>query len=138
MELTIDPTTPAVLLVDDLRVFRAPAPAVVARTSAEGIDALRSAHAARHRWAQIWLDHDLGDATGTRDEIGPLVDWMCARAHAADPVLVDVVLVHTSNGPGGSTMVRCLERAGYRTMRVRAEDYFTIDEALFTTATRHV
>ena len=118
--------SPDVLLIDDLRSFRdATVPATVARTSAAGLDAVRAAQADGHRWAQIWLVHDLGG----EDTIAPVVDWLCATAAAGDPVQVDTVVVHTSNVVGGDMAVRALSRAGYRVVRVNAPDYLWVADA---------
>lgn len=127
--------SPAVVLVDDLRVFRAAAvPVAVARTSAAAVAYLAERHTARHHLAQLWLDHDLGEVGGVVDTAMPVVDWLCARAHEGVPVNVDVVVVHTSNVVGGSAMVRALARGGYNTVRVSASEHFTIEETLVDAA----
>lgn len=125
---------PAVLLIDDLRVFRQDLPHLVARTSQQGLEALRVGRRTQHTWRQIWLDHDLGDATGTCDVIGPVIDWMCHQALSGTPVAVEQILIHTTNVAGGAGMVRALERVGYRTTRVPAKDYLLVDEALYNAA----
>ena len=136
----MDETAPVLrdtLLIDDLRVFRQrDVPVTVARTSISGIQVLRTAHSAGHRWAQIWLDHDLGDATGANDHIGPVVDWLYQQALAGTPVAVDAIVVHTTNVAGGDSMVRVLHRAGYRVQRLVASDYLDVDERLYTDALR--
>ena len=48
------------VLVDDLRSFADGRPAVVTRTSADGVAVLLRHRAGR--LAELWLDHDLGGA----------------------------------------------------------------------------
>lgn len=138
--MTDDRTTPELhdtLLIDDLRVFReSDVPVTIARTSRDGVDILRTAHDAGHQWEQIWLDHDLGDATGTNDVIGPVVDWLCQQALAGATVEVDAIIVHTTNVAGGDAMARSLQRVGYRTVRIRASEYLDVDEGLYAEALR--
>lgn len=125
------PTLEPILLIDDLRVFLQPVDATIVRTSAAGLGVLREADSRGHSWSQIWLDHDLGEATGTVDVIGPVVDFLCRRAAEGRPVDVDEILVHTSNSVGGDTMVRTLARSGYRVLRLAAGPYLRVDWSLF-------
>lgn len=111
-----------VLLVDDLRSFREPIEAVVvARTVAEALAALET----DGPWEQIWLDHDLGETTGTIEDVMPVVDFLVESAAEGRPVEVQTVVVHTSNPVGRANMERALTRAGYRVIQVRADDYLT-------------
>lgn len=123
IELVAD-DAPAVLLIDDLRSFRdASVPALVARTSDDGLRALQLAHALGRPWVQVWLDHDLGETPAGPDDVMRIIDWLCEQSATGAPVAVETILVHTSNRVGGDTVVRTLSRAGYRTVRVAASDY---------------
>lgn len=113
-----------VLLIDDLRDFRSeltPSGLTVARTSEAALNVLE------RRWGQIWLDHDLGlKSDGTEDTVMPVVERMCELAFNNRPVDVEVVLVHTSNPAGASTIQKALEAYGYRAIRVNAPEYFYV------------
>jgi hypothetical protein len=109
-----------VLLVDDLRSFREPVEGVdVARTVAEALAALADGGT----WDQIWLDHDLGEATGRIEDVMPIVDDLVERALNDKPVAVETIVLHTSNPVGRTNIERALTRAGYRIVHVRADDY---------------
>ena len=98
---------PLVILVDDLRSFVDGRAAEIARTSAEGVEALH-----RHREARIdelWLDHDLGGD----DTIWPVVEVLEMAAFEGRPFDIGVVLVHSANPPGVAKMLQALRRWGY-------------------------
>lgn len=113
---------PGVLLVDDLRSFREPVEGtVVTRTVAEALAAL----AGGEHWDQIWLDHDLGEATGRIEDVMPIVDHLVERALNDDLVIVGTVVLHTPNPVGRANIERAPTRAGYRAVHERADDYLT-------------
>lgn len=118
-----------ILLVDDLRNFRAPdesADTFIARTSRQGLDILEREV---KPWDEIWLDHDLGEVEGQLDDIMRVVDYLCERAFNDEPVAVNVVYVHTSNAPGAGNMLRSLARFGYNAQRVAPEPYFIVESS---------
>ncbi len=99
--------TPMRLLIDDLRDFVDDGPAVLARTSAAGVQALH-----RHRAGRIdelWLDHDLG---GT-DTIWPVVEELERAAFDEAPYDIGTVYVHSANPPGAAKILRSLRRWRY-------------------------
>ena len=120
---TVPAGGPRVLLVDDLRHFRAPRGEVVARTSEQAIVILTRAHEAGLGWSQVWLDHDLGEATGSSDTVGPVVDWVLDRARDLDRVAVETFYVHTSDEQAGAAVVAKLQGAGYAVRRVPAQPF---------------
>lgn len=123
------------LLIDDLRVFDpARSTVVVARTSNDALSVLRRAAATGEPWREIWLDHDLGDATGRIDDVMPVIGWMCEQAFNDAPVPVGTVYVHTSNNAAATDMVRTLTKYGYTVRRVNASEHFAIDADLHAQA----
>lgn len=95
------------ILVDDLRSFRDPEPALVARTSAEAVELLR-----RHATDpidELWLDHDLGGD----DTIWPVVELLERAAFDGRPFTIGTVHVHSANPPGAARVVQALRRWGY-------------------------
>lgn len=105
-----------VLVIDDERSFADEvddASVTYARTSRDGIDALQNVGALD----ELWLDHDLGGS----DTISPVIGWLCEQAFEGTPFPVQLVVVHTANPTGASTMIRSLERFGYRCTRVWAD-----------------
>ena len=122
------------LLVDDLRAFVTPRPAVIARSSAVAVDVLIANEFLGERFDEVWLDHDLGDATGADDTVMPVVDWLCEQADSGEQPNVGTVYVHTSNRAGADTIVRALERYGYDVKRVPAEAHLRIDGNLHAQA----
>ncbi|MFJ8038990.1 cyclic-phosphate processing receiver domain-containing protein [Kitasatospora sp. NPDC096147] len=105
------PSTPApvVLGIDDLRPL--PWCTRIARTSAEGVRLL-----AEHREVdvdELWLDHDLGG----EDSIMPVVTVLEEAAFHGRPFRIGTVHVHSANPTGAQTVVRSLERWGYRVRR---------------------
>ena len=126
--------THRVLLVDDLRTFTVPRSATLARTSASALATLKEIHAARDGFDEVWLDHDLGDATGTNDTSMPVVDWLCEQAVHGQPVPIRVIYIHTSNQVGAQTMLRTLTRYGYTTQRADAASHLRVDDSLHAQA----
>lgn len=125
------PTSPSVILVDDLRMFIDSAvPVIITRSSAAGLAILRQRHMTREPLAQLWLDHDLGTASGQEDTTGPVVDWLLQVAAEGSPLEVERILVHTSNGVAASWMVTSLRHAGYVVNRLDAADYLVVDANL--------
>jgi hypothetical protein len=98
---------PPILLIDDLRSFVDGRMAQVARTSAEGIEALE-----RHRGLrldELWLDHDLGGD----DTIWPVVEVLERAAFEGRQFDVGVVYIHSANPPGAAKIMQTLRRWGY-------------------------
>lgn len=123
-------TQTRIVVIDDCRVFNEKAKAqlndetdlVYAKDAREGLEVLRSCRARGLTIHQLWLDHDLGTA-GT---IMPVIEELCRASHAGSMYPVLQIIVHTSNGYAGDSMMRSLRRYNYKTDRVLAEDYFTI------------
>jgi hypothetical protein len=105
-----------VLVVDDLRTFTFPA--VYARTSAEGLEAVRLARC--EGLDELWLDFDLGEVNGMVDVAEPIVDLLAQWAHDGEPLEVGRVVVHSANPVGAARMMLSLQRWGYRAERVDA------------------
>ncbi|MFB7383444.1 cyclic-phosphate processing receiver domain-containing protein [Kitasatospora purpeofusca] len=104
---------PVVLGVDDLRPL--PQATRIARTSREGVRLLEE-H--RDRYVdELWLDHDLGGD----DTVMPVVTLLEQAAFDGRPFRIGEVLVHSANPVGAATVVRSLERWGYRVRRASAE-----------------
>jgi hypothetical protein len=121
-----------ILLIDDLRVFRTPeidAEIRIARNSAEALTFLQENP--DQYWDEIWFDHDLGIVNDKEDTTLPVADYLSERAFFDNPVSVGTVFIHTSNPVGARVLTTTLQRYGYKTVRVQAEDVFSIDEALY-------
>jgi hypothetical protein len=96
-----------VILVDDLRSFADGRAALVARTSAAGVELLE-----RHRSeviAELWLDHDLGGD----DTIWPVVEILERAAFEERPFTIGTIYVHSANPVGVQRIVQALQRWGY-------------------------
>src|SRR5262245_3617824 len=96
-----------IVLVDDLRSFVDGRVALVARSSAAGIEALE-----RHRGQrldELWLDHDLGGD----DTIWPVVEVLERAAFEERPFDIGVVYIHSANPPGAAKLIQALRRWGY-------------------------
>jgi hypothetical protein len=105
-----DKARPVVVVVDDLRTFAFDA--VHARTSAQGIDVLRSCLAGGQAIDELWLDYNLG-----RGDTGSVVvAWLVTHADEMLP-LVGVVNVHSSDPGGARRMMAALADAGYEVAR---------------------
>lgn len=121
-----------ILLIDDLRVFRRDEDNVelhVARNSAEALNILKE-NPDKH-WDEIWFDHDLGMVNGKEDTTLPVADYLAERAFFDNPVSVGTAFIHTSNPAGLRDITNTLQRFGYKTVRIQAEDVFNIDQALY-------
>ncbi|MFJ8578375.1 cyclic-phosphate processing receiver domain-containing protein [Micromonospora sp. NPDC093277] len=97
-----------IVLIDDLRSFVDGRCAEVARSSAAGVALLE-----RHRderLAELWLDHDLGEA----DTIWPVVEVLERAAFEGRPFDIGVVHVHSANPAGAGRMAQVLQRWGYQ------------------------
>lgn len=103
-------------MVDDLRTFTFPA--VYARSSAAGLDAVRSVRS--EGLDELWLDYDLGEVDGVADVAEPIVDLLAEWAHDGTPLDVGRVVVHSANPVGAARMMLSLQRWGYRAERVDA------------------
>jgi hypothetical protein len=117
--------TRSILLIDDLRDFLVPdtdAEITIARTSQQALDIL----AQRNDWDELWLDHDLGGD----DTIMVIVDYLSEKAFLDEPVNVGMVYIHTSNPVGRKQMKLTLDRYGYNTRLVDAEQFFTVEEGM--------
>ena len=115
--------TRSILLIDDLRDFLTPdiqAELTIARTSQQALDVL----AQKNDWDELWLDHDLGGD----DTIMVIVDYLSEKAFFDEPVNVGLVFIHTSNPVGRKQMKLTLDRYGYNTRLVDAEQFFTVEE----------
>lgn len=110
-----------VVLVDDLRSFRDGRPCLVARTSVEGVELLRSLRG--QGLCELWLDHDLGGD----DTVRPVVAELEEAAFNGEPYDVGLVIVHTSNPAGGDVVVRALRPWGYRVVVRDPAAYFTTE-----------
>lgn len=111
----------AIVLVDDLRSFRDGRPCLVARTSVDGVELLRSFRG--RLLDELWLDQDLGGD----DTIRPVVAELEEGAFNGEPYDVELVIVHTSNPAGGDMVVRALRRWGYRVVVRDPAAYFTTE-----------
>jgi chemotaxis response regulator CheB len=119
-----------IVVIDDCRVFtekskeqlNSDTDLFYAKNAREGLEVLRMCRSRGLTIDQLWLDHDLG-ASGT---IMPVVEELCQASHAGSMYPVIQVIVLTSNGYAGDTMMRSLRRYNYQATRVLAEDYFTI------------
>jgi len=100
----------AILVIDDLRTFAFDA--VHARTSAQGIDVLRSCVEQHQILDEVWLDYHLGGG----DHAGTVVTWLVANAEAARP-LIREVYVHSSDASAARRLLAQLEAGGYRARR---------------------
>lgn len=107
-----------ILLIDDVRDFRAPRDEIIARTADEAIRILQAAP--EQVWDEIWFDHDLGDVSPATTVV---MDYMNERAFNGQPVLVNTIYVHTSNNVGGRTLMAGFQRYGYHAVRVQASDW---------------
>jgi hypothetical protein len=115
--------TRSILLIDDLRdflVLDTDAEITIARNSQQALDIL----AQQNDWDELWLDHDLGGD----DTIMVVVDYLSEKAFLDEPVNVDMVFIHTSNPVGRKQMKLTLDRYGYNTRLVDAEQFFTVEE----------
>lgn len=115
--------TRSILLIDDLRDFLVPdtdTEITIARTSQQALDIL----AQKNDWDELWLDHDLGGD----DTIMVIVDYLSEKAFLDEPVNVGMVFIHTSNPVGRKQMKLTLDRYGYNTRLVDAEQFFTVEE----------
>ncbi|GAB3662857.1 hypothetical protein GCM10027589_26090 [Actinocorallia lasiicapitis] len=108
------PSEPSAVIlgIDDLRAL--PWATRIARTSAEGVRLLEE-----HRDVlieELWLDHDLGGD----DSILPVVTLLEEAAFEGRPFQIRTVFVHSANPIGAETVVRVLQRWGYRVRRAVA------------------
>lgn len=111
-----------ILIIDDLRDFKDDRPALVARTSADGIKALQDAKSSGTTITELWLDHDLGIlASGEEDDIKPVILELEGSAVWDDPYPIEHIFVHTSNPVGADMIVSALSRH-YSVSRVFAGD----------------
>lgn len=97
-------------MVDDRRVM--PFPARYARTSVRAIELLDHIT----KLEQLWLDHDLGGDDTTM----VVADWMAKQAFCGCPLDVDLIYVHSANGPGAQRLMLTLQRWYPRVQRVPA------------------
>lgn len=121
-----------ILLIDDLRVFRkvdAEAELHVARNSAEAL-AILQANPDKH-WDEVWFDHDLGTVNDAIDTTLPVADHLAERAFFDNPVSIGTAYIHSSNPVGVRALTTTLQRYGYKTVRVQADEVFNIDQALY-------
>lgn len=122
-----------VLLIDDLRVFKAhpgeDTELHIARTSKEAL-ALLSQQPDK-QWDEIWFDHDLGMVKGKPDTSLPVVDYLSEQAFFNKRLDIGTVFIHTSNSVGAKAITVSLERFGYHTVRVQAEHVFDTDKDLY-------
>lgn len=94
------------VLVDDVRSFRDGRPCLVARSSAAGVDLLRSL--GQQRIDELWLDHDLaGD-----DTVWPVVVELAARRYD-----VGRVYVHAARSGPAMRVKAALVAADYLAQR---------------------
>jgi hypothetical protein len=96
-----------VVLIDDLRSFLDGRPALIARTSADGV-ALLERHRAE-RLEELWLDHDLGGD----DTIWPVVEVLERAAFEEHPFNIGTIYVHSANPAGSARLVQVLRHWGY-------------------------
>lgn len=113
------------VVIDDLRNFREPRPALMLRTSADALSWLQA-----HKGdsiGELWLDHDLGmTPDGIADTTMPVVDWLCEQAFNDEPLDIKQIWIHTSNPVGARTIAAVLERYGYNAQKVQASIYFVV------------
>lgn len=101
------------VVVDDLRSFPGLEDRfelLYARTSRSGCDLLLELSLSGRHVDLLLLDHDLGDETGSLDDILPVVDLLAESAFLGTPLDVGQVVVHSANPVGAATVVRSLER----------------------------
>jgi hypothetical protein len=108
---------PSVVLIDDLRAFVDRRPAEVARTSADGIEALQRRRA--ERLDELWLDHDLGGD----DTIWPVIELLERAAFEEHPFDIGTVYIHSANPAGAAKMAQALDRWGYHVRTVPGSPY---------------
>lgn len=121
-----------ILLIDDLRVFRrvdTDAELHIARNSAEAL-AILQANPDKH-WDEVWFDHDLGIVNDLIDSTLPVADHIAERAFFDNPVSIGTAYIHTSNPAGARDITVTLQRYGYKTVRVQADEVFNIDPVLY-------
>ena len=80
------------------------------RTPEEGLQGIKEFHTSRVTLQELWLDHDMGinEETGDDITIKPVVDWLEEQGHNGDPLDVQYIFVHTSNGYAAEDMMRAL------------------------------
>lgn len=121
-----------ILLIDDLRVFRrvdTNAELHIARNSAEAL-AILQAEPGKH-WDEVWFDHDLGTVNDAIDTTLPVADHLAERAFFDNPVSIGTAYIHSSNPVGVKAIMATLQRYGYKTVRVQADEVFNIDPVLY-------
>lgn len=119
-----------ILLIDDLRNFLDEVLVnlddedviTIARNSTEAMNIL--INNPDTQWEQIWFDHDLGGD----DRAMGIMDWMNEKATNGNPINVKTILVHTDNSEGGRALVQGFQRYGYNVIRVKAKEYFIVEE----------
>jgi hypothetical protein len=99
------------ILVDDLRSFRDGRAAVVARSSAAALLAIRDLGDAFIH--ELWLDHDLGGD----DTIRPVSAYLEEVAYFGKPLNVGVIYVHSANPGAAEAVLKGLIRYGYNARR---------------------
>jgi beta-phosphoglucomutase-like phosphatase (HAD superfamily) len=104
------------LVIDDVRNFKFPAE--YARTSAEGLAALR--RDPTKQWQEVWFDHDLGGD----DTIYPVVHFIEECAFYGQPIPISLCVVHTAN-PVGRRMIEAALSRVYTVQHVDAAEYVT-------------
>ncbi|BBH69043.1 hypothetical protein ACTI_57280 [Actinoplanes sp. OR16] len=102
----MDPSR-TIVLVDDLRSFADGRIALVARTSAAGVQLLDQLR--KRRVDELWLDHDLGGD----DTIWPVVEVLERAAFEETPFDVGAIYVHSANPVGAGKVAQVLGRWGY-------------------------
>lgn len=121
-----------ILLIDDLRVFRrvdTDAELHIARNSAEAL-AILQAEPEKH-WDEVWFDHDLGTVNDAIDTTLPVADYLAEKAFFDNPVSIGTAYIHSSNPVGVRALITTLQRYGYKTVRVQADEVFNIDPVLY-------
>lgn len=87
------------LIVDDRRIERNPRPGTIIYTTAYQAIAGLIENKVTHI-EELCLDHVLGEDSGEKIDIRPFVRELEYLAYQGNPILIDRVYIHTSNGSG--------------------------------------
>ena len=103
------------ILVDDLRSFRDGRDAIVVRSSAAALEAIRDR--VDTFVDELWLDHDLGGD----DTIRPVSAHLEEIAYFGKPMQVGVIYVHSANAGAAEAVLKGLIRYGYNAYRASTD-----------------
>lgn len=98
------------LVIDDLRVLNLPGDVVYARTVGEALARLQT----EEEWEGIYVDHDLGYATGRAEDIWDVVEYFETRMFEK-PIKTKQIYVITANPVGRQRLKLAFDHMGYPT-----------------------